>query len=118
MRPIIPGDQDKLTPKQASAYLHGEYGIQHVPSYLAKLRIRGTGPVFQKINNRLIRYTRAALDAYAEASASPPVKSNADYYAQLEKADPEAFERHVKSAKKRGDKQKAYFAKRLRRRAA
>jgi hypothetical protein len=116
VRPIIPHEQDLFTPAEASRYLSGEYGIQHVTSYLAKLRMRGTGPMFQKIANRRVRYTRAGLDAYATLIVSAPVKSNADYYAQLEKADPEAFERHVKGAKARGDKQKAYFAKRLRNR--
>ena len=46
-----------LTPKQAAVYLSVK------PKQLERLRMTGDGPAFSKVG-RLVRYSRADLDAY------------------------------------------------------
>ncbi len=50
-----------LTPKEAARRLNVSV------SFLAKARMRGTGPKFSRFG-RAIRYPEAALDAYREAN--------------------------------------------------
>lgn len=51
----------KLRSREAAGYL----GIS--PSTLAKMRLRGTGPVYLKIGARVVVYDRADLDRYVAA---------------------------------------------------
>lgn len=59
-----------LTPRQAGELL----GL--APSTLAKMRLRGTGPPFQKFG-AAVRYPVAALEAYV--AATPLRRSTAEY---------------------------------------
>lgn len=49
---------DTLTPEQAAA----ELGVS--TNYLAKLRISGSGPEFERLSPRVIRYPRDSLTAW------------------------------------------------------
>lgn len=49
---------DTLTPEQAAA----EMGV--TTNYLAKLRISGAGPEFERLSPRVIRYPRESLAAW------------------------------------------------------
>jgi len=54
---MSPSSQN-LRPNQAAAYLG------FAASTLAKMRLRGDGPIFSKIGRRLIIYEQHNLDAY------------------------------------------------------
>lgn len=49
---------DALTPEQAAAEL------SVTPNYLAKLRMTGAGPEFERLSPRVIRYSRESLNAW------------------------------------------------------
>jgi excisionase family DNA binding protein len=56
-----------LNPREAAVYLRSS------PSTLAKRRLQGNGPCFVRLG-RAVRYRRADLDAWMNASATPPEK--------------------------------------------
>ncbi len=60
--------------KEAAAYLKTTYGFGSVRS-LAKGVVTGDSPVYQKAN-RIVLYTREALDAWATAKIGAPQKSS------------------------------------------
>ena len=60
-KPKFPPDDPLLTTSQAAEDLNCS------GSFLAKERMRGTGPEFIRIG-RAIRYSRSALDAYKAAN--------------------------------------------------
>jgi hypothetical protein len=64
--------------RDASAYLRERYGVLRAPSTLAKLRVIGGGPEFRRIGDRAVGYTDPALDAYAEALISKPLRSTSE----------------------------------------
>jgi hypothetical protein len=51
-----------LTPQEAAEIL----GV--TTSALAQLRFKGTGPVYQKLSPKTIRYTRTAVEEFVAAS--------------------------------------------------
>lgn len=57
----IPAEQHLLDEKQAAKLL----GL--APVTMQRARVRGDGPAFVKLGPRCIRYTHAALTAYANA---------------------------------------------------
>jgi hypothetical protein len=65
---------DRLPPQAASQYLSDTHGIANSVDTLARHRCVGTGPEFIRIG-RAIRYSRAALDAYARRITSPLMRS-------------------------------------------
>lgn len=67
-----------FTPQGASAYLLAQYGMRRSPAYLAKLRVVGGGPEFRKDGLRYVIYERPALDAYANAQISRPLRSTSE----------------------------------------
>ena len=62
----------------ASEYLWKTYGIDRAPSYLQKLRVISGGPEFRKIGCRNVAYEERALDAYAQALVSRPLRSTSE----------------------------------------
>ena len=64
-------------PENAPEYLREKHGIKIAPQTLARMRVDGSGPVFQK-NGRAVLYTDAALDAWAEGRLSAPVRSTSE----------------------------------------
>ena len=52
---------EALTPEQAAA----ELGV--TANYLAKLRMTGQGPEFERLSPRVIRYARESLTAWRES---------------------------------------------------
>ena len=63
------------TTRQASAYLHDQFGVVRSPAYLAKLRVVGGGPEFRKVGTRDVAYDEPSLDSYAESLISRPMRS-------------------------------------------
>jgi excisionase family DNA binding protein len=55
--PSVPGGESYLTPAESAQYLRSS------TSTLAKLRLKGDGPVFTRIG-RVIRYRRSDLDRW------------------------------------------------------
>ena len=63
--------------KDAPAYLREKHAISIAEQTLARMAVDGSGPVFQK-NGRTVLYTEAALDEWAQARLSPPVRSTSE----------------------------------------
>ena len=61
----------------AAKYLKDRYGHGSEKT-LAKLACVGGGPVFHKAGDRMVLYTREALDAWARARISGPLKSTSE----------------------------------------
>ncbi|WP_374597962.1 helix-turn-helix transcriptional regulator [Brevundimonas sp.] len=55
---------ETLTPRQLAAELHLSV------SYLAKLRIRGGGPKFERYGHRTVRYPRTEVNAWRAARSA------------------------------------------------
>jgi hypothetical protein len=68
--------EEYLREKSASDYLKSRYGHGSVKT-LAKLRCTGGGPEFHKAG-RLVVYTRGALDKWAMAKLSRPLRSTSE----------------------------------------
>lgn len=67
-----------LSRKEASGYLLSRHGISRAPSTLAKLAVLGGGPVFRKVNSRLVVYDPADLDAWVASIMSGPMRSTSE----------------------------------------
>jgi hypothetical protein len=63
--------------KNASAYLKDAWGIDCAPKTLAKLASIGGGPAMEYAG-RIPTYTQPALDEFAQAKLSPPVRNTAE----------------------------------------
>jgi hypothetical protein len=61
----------------AASYLKGRYGHGSEKT-LAKLACLGGGPEFHKAGGRVVLYTREALDTWALARISGPLKSTSE----------------------------------------
>jgi hypothetical protein len=59
--PTAPVTAEYLTTREAAAYL----GFSHIT--LEIWRCKGGGPLFSKLRNGAVRYSRAALDAFMSA---------------------------------------------------
>ena len=68
-------DDKFLTPEEASTFLQ-ELGCPRAPSTLAKLRVIGGGPVFQKWGRKPV-YTSRRLREFADRQISPEMTSTA-----------------------------------------
>jgi hypothetical protein len=64
---------DRLTRKEACAYLLEVHGIRRQTTTLMKLAWKGGGPKYIKIGNAQVLYPRAELNAWAAAITSAPV---------------------------------------------
>ncbi|WP_424972069.1 helix-turn-helix transcriptional regulator [Dinoroseobacter sp. S76] len=53
-----------LCPKQAVQYLRQTFNISYSPSYLARLRCEGGGPIHTKLGNGRIYYQMKDLEAW------------------------------------------------------
>lgn len=73
----------RLRRKDASDYLKRRHGLSYTPGTLAKLFTIGGGPPVRKAG-RAALYEVQALDAWAEAKLSPPVRSSAELAAVAE----------------------------------
>ncbi len=73
---MISGEPVYLREKAASAYLMARYG-HGAAKTLGKLRCIGGGPEFHKAG-RVVLYTREALDAWATAKVSRPLRSTSE----------------------------------------
>jgi len=62
---------------EASQYLLENYGIRRSPGTLAKLASIGGGPSYRKVKRAVI-YDPAALDEFAAAIISAPMRSTSD----------------------------------------
>jgi hypothetical protein len=69
--------QRPLDRREASQYLLEKYGIRRSPGTLAKLATVGGGPLFRKVNRAVI-YDLAALDEFAGAITSAPIRTTSD----------------------------------------
>jgi hypothetical protein len=69
--------QRPLDRREASSYLFEKHGIRRSSSTLAKLACVGGGPEFRKVNRAVI-YDQAALDAFAEAITSAPLRTTSE----------------------------------------
>ena len=65
-----------LREKAASEYLKAQYG-HGAAKTLSKLRCLGGGPEFHKFG-RIVVYTRGALDKWATARLSRPLRSTSE----------------------------------------
>ena len=65
-------------PRQASDYLLARHGITRSHATLNKLRVVGGGPVYRMIGARNIGYEEAALDEWAAALVSRPMRSTSE----------------------------------------
>ena len=61
----------------AASYLKGRYGHGSEKT-LAKLSCLGGGPEFHKAGDRVVLYTKEALDVWALARISGPLKSTSE----------------------------------------
>ena len=68
--------------KDASIYLKETWGIEYAPRTLAKLACVGGGPEMEYAA-RFPTYTQPALDAFARAKLSPPVRNTTERHQQL-----------------------------------
>ena len=68
---------DFLRRKGAGVYLKNKYGFGSEKT-LAKLASIGGGPEFRKAGDRVVLYTRPALDDWALAKISGPLKSTSE----------------------------------------
>jgi len=66
-----------LNRREASEYLLEKHGVRRSDRTLAKLACVGGGPQFRKVKRAVI-YDQAALDAFAEAITSAPMRTTAD----------------------------------------
>lgn len=67
-----------LSRNEASGYLKDEHGIARKPSTLAKLACVGGGPKFRRDGRRPL-YAQEDLDAWADATLTPPAASTAEH---------------------------------------
>jgi hypothetical protein len=63
--------------REVAEYLRATYGFGAYRT-LAKGVVTGDSPVFHKAGRRLVLYTREALDAWALAKISGPLKSTSE----------------------------------------
>lgn len=73
----MPVKTPRLSSREASQYLHDEWGVQISPGHLKNLAQTGEGPLFEK-DGRFRTYQPKNLDAYAEKRLSPLVRSTAE----------------------------------------
>jgi hypothetical protein len=73
-----PAESRLRNPRQASAYLLERHGIVRAPATLSKLRVVGGGPAFRKIGTRNVAYEEVALDQWASALISRPLRSTSE----------------------------------------
>jgi hypothetical protein len=66
-----------LRRKEAAAYLNEKYKLPCSEQTLARLAVKGNGPLFQ-LAGRFPIYKPADLDEYATSRLSKPVRSNAE----------------------------------------
>jgi hypothetical protein len=66
-----------LRRQEAARYLTDRYGFGAYRT-LAKLASLGGGPEFHKAGERVVLYTREALDAWALAKISGPIRSTSE----------------------------------------
>jgi hypothetical protein len=84
-KPEYPGEVDVdrsmrssfMRRSAAASYLRGRYGHGSEKT-LAKLACLGGGPEFHKAGERVVLYTREALDTWALARISRPLKSTSE----------------------------------------
>lgn len=62
-----PADWQWLTREEACAYLMTKHGVARSPATLATLAVRGGGPVYRKIGQKLVHYSPQALDEWVES---------------------------------------------------
>lgn len=67
----------KFSPPEAANYLWETHRIRRTASTLNKLRCLGGGPVFQRAGRSIV-YERSALDAWATAMTSVPMRSTSE----------------------------------------
>jgi hypothetical protein len=72
-----------LDPSQASDYLRRTWNLSRGPRRLAELRNEGGGPKYHRAGNE-VRYTIAALDAFARAALGAPLASTAEEFTRTE----------------------------------
>lgn len=61
----------------AARYVRERWGLPCEPSWLAKLAVTGGGPIFRKAG-RFPVYEVSALDSWADARLSAPMRSTSD----------------------------------------
>jgi hypothetical protein len=52
--------------------------VERAPTYLAKLRVVGGGPVFVRVGVRDVAYSETALDTWAASLISRPLRSTSE----------------------------------------
>ncbi len=63
-----------LRPPEASNHLRDKHGMRAAPQTLARWRVQGHGPEFERYGRDIV-YREEALDAFAESRRSAPMHS-------------------------------------------
>ena len=76
--PVTPVGCDSIHARtRAADYLSARLGFKVPAGRLAKLAVRGDGPVFHRWGHRVV-YRQTDLDAWIEARLGPPQRSTSD----------------------------------------
>ena len=79
LRDTTPMDkQTRVDPHGACRYLTEQHGIKRRPPTLAKYRSLGGGPLYRKVNGKIL-YDLVHLDEYAKTILGEPFSSTSDY---------------------------------------